>query len=159
TVAENMFLGREIYRKGVLGRLGAIDKRAMAEASADRLEELRIKVNSVRARCGSLCGGPRQAVARARAVAWGSKPVLLAHPTAALGVEQQQHVAELVQKVRDNGTSVLLVSHSMPQVHALCDRILVLYQGEVIANLIKDQTTMEDIVMWITGAALVTGRK
>jgi ABC-type sugar transport system ATPase subunit len=154
SVAENMFLGREIRRKGPLGWLGAIDKRAMRQEATNRLEELRIRISSVRLQCGSLSGGQRQAVAVARAIAWGSRIVLLDEPTAALGVEQQHHVAELVEQVRESGTSVLLISHNMPQVHALCDRIIVLYRGEVIANLRKTDVSIQDIVMWITGAAL-----
>jgi simple sugar transport system ATP-binding protein len=154
TVAENMYLGREIRRKGLLGRLGAIDKRAMAEAASQRLDALRIRISSVKIKCGSLSGGQRQAVAVARAIAWGSRLVLMDEPTAALGVEQQQHVGELVEQVRASGTAVLLISHNMPQVHALCDRIVVLYRGHVIAELQKADVTIEDIVMWITGAAL-----
>jgi ABC-type sugar transport system ATPase subunit len=126
----------------------------MAAGAAERLGALRIRVSSVKAPCGSLSGGQRQAVAVARAIAWGSRLVLLDEPTAALGVEQQQHVAELVEQVRESGASVLLISHNMPQVHSVCDRIVVLYHGQVIANLRKDDVTIEDIVMWITGAAL-----
>ena len=154
TIAENMYLGREIRVRGPLKRLGVIDKRAMAAGAAERLNALRIRVNSVKAPCGSLSGGQRQAVAVARAIAWGTRMVLLDEPTAALGVEQQHHVAELVTQVREGGTSVLLISHNLLQVHALCDRIVVLYHGQVIANLRKADITIEDIVMWITGAAL-----
>jgi ABC-type sugar transport system ATPase subunit len=154
TVAENMYLGRELRRAGVLGRLGALDKRAMSRVAAERLEELRIRISSVKLQCGSLSGGQRQAVAVARAIAWGSRVVLLDEPTAALGVEQQHHVAELVEQVASRGVGVILVSHNMPQVHALCHRIVVLYRGQVIANLKKDDVTVSDIVMWITGAAL-----
>jgi simple sugar transport system ATP-binding protein len=154
TVAENMFLGRELRRKGLLGRLGAVDKRGMAETSAKRLDELGIRIRSTKVACRTLSGGQRQAIAVARAIAWGSRLVLLDEPTAALGVEQQQHVGELVEHVRTAGTSVLLISHNMPQIHALCDRIIVLYRGEVIADLTKADVTVQDIVMWITGAAL-----
>jgi simple sugar transport system ATP-binding protein len=154
TVAENMYLGRELHRRGLLGWLGAINKRAMSDASAKMLDELGIRIRSTKVPCRSLSGGQRQAIAVARAIAWGSRLLLLDEPTAALGVEQQHHVAELVENVRTTGTSVLLISHNMPQVHALCDRILVLYRGEVIADLNKADVTVEDIVMWITGAAL-----
>jgi len=154
TVAENMYLGRELRRRGALGRIGMVNKRAMAEGSAERLTELGIRIRSTKVPCRSLSGGQRQAIAVARAIAWGSRLVLLDEPTAALGVEQQHHVGELVENVRAAGTSVLLISHNMPQVHALCDRILVLYRGEIIANLTKSDVTVQDIVMWITGAAL-----
>lgn len=154
TVAENLYLGREIRHSGALGRMGLLDRREMARRSAEQLDALRIRIKSVDIPCRSLSGGQRQAVAVARAIAWGSRLVLLDEPTAALGVEQQHHVAELVEQVKQAGVSVVLVSHNMPQVHALCDRIVVLYRGRVIADLKASEVSIEDIVMWITGAAL-----
>jgi ABC-type sugar transport system ATPase subunit len=75
-------------------------------------------------------------------------------PTAALGVEEQQKVADLIEEVRRGGIPVLFVSHNIPQVHAICDRIVVLYHGRVVANLKKDEVDTDDIVMWLTGAGL-----
>jgi ABC-type sugar transport system ATPase subunit len=75
-------------------------------------------------------------------------------PTAALGVEQQERVGELVSSVAAQGVPVLLISHNLPQVYRLCNRVVVLFQGEVVANLRRDECTVDDIVSWITGAAL-----
>jgi len=154
SVAENVFLGRERRRAGALGRLGVIDRKRMYREAASTLESLAIEIHSVTARCGLLSGGQRQAVAVARAVMWGSKVLLLDEPTAALAVMESEKIGKLVAEVAKHGVGVILVSHNMPQVHALCDRIVVLLRGRVVADLKRDQVNVEDIVMWITGAAL-----
>jgi simple sugar transport system ATP-binding protein len=148
SVAENIFLGRERRREGALRSL-----RILKEASA-ALESLAIEIHSVRARCGLLSGGQRQAVAVARAVLWGSNVLLLDEPTAALAVMESEKIGQLVSEVAKRQVGVVLVSHNMPQVHALCDRIVVLLRGRVVADLRRDETNVQDIVMWITGAAL-----
>jgi simple sugar transport system ATP-binding protein len=153
TVSENMFLGREIKRTGFLGRLGWLNRRAMNRAAEEELTKLRIRVSSVRAPCEALSGGQRQAVAVARATAWGTRLVLMDEPTAALGVEQQRRVGELISELRTNGVPVILVSHNMPQVHELCDRVAVLYHGRVTANVATSEVSIQDIVAWITGVS------
>jgi simple sugar transport system ATP-binding protein len=155
SVAENIFLGRERRRDGLLGRAHVIDRRRMTEDAQKTLESLAIEIHDVSARCGLLSGGQRQAVAVARAVRWGSRVLLLDEPTAALAVMEAEKIAKLIGEVARQGVGVLLVSHNMPQVHQLCDRILVLLRGRMVADLPRDETTVEDIVMWITGAALV----
>jgi ABC-type sugar transport system ATPase subunit len=75
-------------------------------------------------------------------------------PTAALGVEQQAKVGELVRSVSDQGVPILLISHNLPQIHALCDRVVVLFQGRVVADLRPSECSVEEIVSWITGASL-----
>jgi simple sugar transport system ATP-binding protein len=148
----NLFLGRELTRSGLLGRLGWLDKPAMAARTKRELDALHIAVDSVQTPCESLSGGQRQAVAVARAVAWSStRVVLMDEPTAALGVAQQGEVSRLVREIRQAGLSVLLVSHNLPQVHELCDRIVVLRHGRVVANLQRSDVTIQDTVMWITG--------
>lgn len=158
-VWENVFLGRERVVRGPLGRLGWLDRKAMVKATAEDLEQTRIRIGSVEAEAGRLSGGQRQAVAVGRAVAWGSKVLLLDEPTAALGVEQQQQVGELVRNVAGRGMPVLLISHNLPQVHDLCDRVAVMFQGRIIADLRPAEVDMDEIVRWITGAALTTGRR
>ena len=154
SVWANIFLGREQAVKGPLRLVGWLDRKAMArEAEAD-LERTRIRIGSVKALAGRLSGGQRQAIAVGRAVAWGSKVLLMDEPTAALGVEQQAKVGELVRSVSDQGVPVLLISHNLPQVHALCDRVLVLFQGRVVADLRPADVSVEEIVSWITGASL-----
>jgi ABC-type sugar transport system ATPase subunit len=151
TVSENMFLGREIKRRGLLGRVGWLNRKAMNRAAEQQLAKLRIRVSSVRAPCESLSGGQRQAVAVARATAWGTRLVLMDEPTAALGVEQQRRVGELIGDLRSSGVPVVLISHNMPQVHEICDRVLVLFHGRVAADVATEDVSIQDIVAWITG--------
>lgn len=158
SVWANIFLGRETTVRGILGRLGWLDRRSMAIAAEKDLARTRIRIGSVNAAAGRLSGGQRQAIAVGRAVAWGSKVILMDEPTAALGVEQQERVGELVASVAADGVPVLLVSHNLPQVHKICDRVVVLFQGAVVANLRPRECSMDEIVSWITGAAVSGGR-
>ena len=155
----NLYLGREITRKGILGALGWLDKPEMIREAEAAMAATKIRVKSVRAKTGSLSGGQRQAVAVARAVTWGSRLLLMDEPTAALGVEQQHQVGELIRTVRDTGTPVLLISHNLPQVIDVSDRILVLFHGHLIKTLTTADTSTEEIIMWITGAGLAKQRK
>jgi ABC-type sugar transport system ATPase subunit len=154
TVAENVFIGRELKRGGLAGLFGALDRKAMNQTAEQQLRRLRIRIDSVTDRADSLSGGQRQAIAVARAVAWGRRILLMDEPTAALGVEEQQRVAELISEVREQGTPVLLISHNIPQVHDICDRVVVLLHGRTVADLRPEQSSIEEIVTWITGAAL-----
>jgi ABC-type sugar transport system ATPase subunit len=153
-VWANIFLGREQTVKGPLGFFGWLDRKAMMSAAEADLDRTRIRIGSVRSLAGRLSGGQRQAIAVGRAVAWGSRVLLMDEPTAALGVEQQAKVGELVRSVCDQGVPVLLISHNLPQVHALCHRVVVLFQGKVVANLSPSESSVEEIVSWITGASL-----
>jgi len=155
----NLYLGREITKKGILGALGWLDKPEMIKEAEAAMAATKIRVKSVRTKTGSLSGGQRQAVAVARAVTWGSRLLLMDEPTAALGVEQQHQVGELIRTVRDTGTPVVLISHNMPQVIDVSDRILVLFHGHLIKTLTTADTSTEEIIMWITGAGLAQHRK
>ena len=154
SVWANIFLGREETVKGPLRVFGWLDRRAMARSAEVDLERTRIRIGSVNSLAGRLSGGQRQAIAVGRAVAWGSKVILMDEPTAALGVEQQERVGELVRSVCENGVPVLLISHNLPQVHKICDRVVVLFQGRVVADLRPAESSVDDIVAWITGAAM-----
>ena len=154
SIAANIFMGREIKRTGILGALGVLNHSRMDAEAAAEVDRLHIRVPSARHKCGELSGGQRQAVAVARAVTWGSKLIIMDEPTAALGVEEQHQVGEMITELKNRGLSVLLISHNIPQVHEKCDRVLVMFQGRLIANLITAEVSIEDIVMWITGAAL-----
>jgi ABC-type sugar transport system ATPase subunit len=149
SVAENIFLGRE--RRS---RLRVLDRPRMAKEAEEALRSLAIEIHSVRARTGLLSGGQRQAVAVARAVLWGSNVLLLDEPTAALAVMESEKIGQLIKEVAKRRVGVVLVSHDLPQVHELCDRIVVLLRGRVVANLRRQDVDIQDIVMWITGAAL-----
>ncbi|HEY3879866.1 MAG TPA: ATP-binding cassette domain-containing protein [Trebonia sp.] len=150
SVAENIFLGRE--RRSPLLRI--LDRPRMAKEAEEALESLAIEIHSVKTRTGLLSGGQRQAVAVARAVLWGSNVLLLDEPTAALAVMESEKIGQLVKEVAKRQLGVVLVSHDLPQVCELCDRIVVLLRGRMVANLRRDETDVQDIVMWITGAAL-----
>ena len=154
SVWANIFLGRERTARGLLGRLGWLDRKAMAAEAERDLERTRIRIGSVHALAGRLSGGQRQAIAVGRAVAWGSRIVLMDEPTAALGVEQQERVAELVSSVASQGVPVLLISHNLPQVHRICHRVAVLFQGKVVADLRPAESSVEEIVSFITGASV-----
>lgn len=153
TVAENMFLGRERVRHKPARGLGWLDRRSMNSETRKQLDRLQITIRSVSALAGSLSGGQRQAIAVAKAVAFGSRVVLMDEPTAALGVQQQENVARLIKQVRDSGMGVVLISHNLPQVQALCDRVVVLLHGQTVVDLNPSQHPVEEIVAWITGAA------
>jgi simple sugar transport system ATP-binding protein len=152
-VVANFFLGREILSGNWLARrMGWLDTKAMSAHTVSELARLHTRIPDVHAASRDLSGGQRQALAIARAAAWTGKVLLLDEPTSALGVEQQQQVLELIRRVRDEGIAVLLISHQMPDVLAVCDRTVVLRLGEVAATLGKDELTSENLVGYITGA-------
>lgn len=153
TVAENMFLGRERLRRPAVRALGWLDRRAMKTETRRQLERLGITIDSVDVVVGSLSGGQRQAIAVAKAVAFGGRVLLMDEPTAALGVQQQQMVGRLIRQVRDSGCGVVLISHNLQQVRQLCDRVVVLRHGETVVDLKPSEHPVEEIVAWITGAA------
>jgi ABC-type sugar transport system ATPase subunit len=153
SVADNLFLGRE--QLSGRGRLfGWLDRREMRRRCEQELERLAVRVNSVSAPCRALSGGQRQAIAIARAIVWSRSVLLLDEPTAALGVEQQEQVGRLIRQAAGDGLAVMLISHNMQQVIDLCDRVVVLFQGAIIADLRTGELGVEELVAWITGAAL-----
>ena len=151
-VATNIFLGREKVRENFWGKLGFVDRKKMKESVAEELQHLKITVKSIDQKTINLSGGQRQAVAIARSVAWGKKLIIMDEPTAALGVEESNKVLDLVREVRNRGMSVLFISHTLPYVMAVCDRIVVLRLGQTVANLKTCETTLDEVVQWITGS-------
>lgn len=150
TPADNLFLGRELVRKGWLGRFGFLDRREMQRQAIEQFARLGVQLRSQRVSIASLSGGQRQSVAIARAAMWASKLVILDEPTAALGVVQTERVLELCKRVRDAGTSVVLISHNMPQVLEVADRIHVLRLGQTVADLKASETSVNDLVREMT---------
>jgi simple sugar transport system ATP-binding protein len=150
--AANLFMGREVLRGGVLGKLGFLDNRQMHHRAADAFESLGIGLQDSTAPVATMSGGQRQGVAVSRAVTWASKVVFLDEPTAALGVVQTRHVLDLIGRVREQGLSVVLISHNMPEVFEVADRIEVLRLGERVAQFKRQDVTMEDVVGAMTGA-------
>jgi simple sugar transport system ATP-binding protein len=150
--AANLHLGREIRRGGVLGALGVLDKPAMRTAATSAFAELGVQLPDVAAPIGTLSGGQRQSVAVARAVAWASKVVFMDEPTAALGVVQRGRVLEVMRRVRDRGVAVVLISHNMPEVLSVADRVEVLRLGRRVARFKAADTSLEELVGAMTGA-------
>ena len=149
---QNMFLGREIPRRGVLGRLGFMDEKAMRDRSKQGFAELGGTVRSMSAPIGSMSGGQRQQVAIARAISWADKVVILDEPTAALGVVQTKNVLDSIKRVKAKGIAVILISHSMPHVLEVSDRVQVMRLGRRVTTLDASKTTVEELVGAMTGA-------
>jgi simple sugar transport system ATP-binding protein len=150
--SANLFLGREQMRGGLLGKLGFVDNAAMRKRTQEAFSTLGVGVQDVEAPVAYFSGGQRQGVAVARAVTWASKVVFMDEPTAALGVVQTRRVLELIRRVRETGLSVVLISHNMPDVLAVSDRVEVLRLGERVAQFKTAETTMEALVGAMTGA-------
>jgi fructose transport system ATP-binding protein len=152
-IAQNMFLGRELRKPGLLGSLfRQLDKKAMREQAGNHMRNLGVRIQSITQSVETLSGGQRQAVAVARAAAWGRKVVILDEPTAALGVRETHQVLDLIRRVRDQGLSVVLISHSMPEVFAIADRIHIHRLGRRAAVVSPKTTSMSEVVAVMTGA-------
>ncbi|WP_077033140.1 ATP-binding cassette domain-containing protein [Pelomonas sp. KK5] len=153
SIAENLFLGREIRRKGPLGSLlRMLDKKEMLAQSVQRMAELKVGIRSMTQPVETLSGGQRQCVAVARAAAFAQHVVIMDEPTAALGVKEGNMVLELIRRVRDQGLSVVLISHNMPHVFEIADRIHVARLGKRACVLNPKQISMSDTVAVMTGA-------
>jgi simple sugar transport system ATP-binding protein len=150
--AANLFLGRELRRAGVLGWLGMLDKPEMRRRASAEFNRLGITLQDMDVPIGALSGGQRQSVAVARSVVWASKVVFMDEPTAALGVVQRERVLDVIRRVRDEGIAVVLISHNMPEVLAVSDRVEVLRLGRRVARFTAAEATLEDLVGAMTGA-------
>ncbi|GAA5059778.1 ATP-binding cassette domain-containing protein [Nocardia callitridis] len=150
--AANLFLGRELVRKGVAGRLGMLDKSAMKSRAVEHFRRLGVSLQNADVPIGALSGGQRQSVAVARAVMWASEVVFMDEPTAALGVLQRERVLDVIRRVRDEGIGVVLISHNMPEVLSVADRVEVLRLGRRVARFTAADATLEHLVAAMTGA-------
>lgn len=154
SIADNMFMGREIRKKGVMGKLfGSLDRRAMEKFAKEKLTELGVEtVQDITQAVETLSGGQRQGVAVARAVAFGSKVVIMDEPTAALGVRESRRVLNLILDVKARGIPIVLISHNMPHVFEVADRIHIHRLGRRLAVIDPSKYTMSDAVAFMTGA-------
>jgi simple sugar transport system ATP-binding protein len=150
--SANIFLGREIYRPGILGKLGVLDRGAMRAGAIKAFTELGVAIRDPDVAVGYLSGGQRQGVAVARAASWASKVIIMDEPTAALGVVQSARVLDVIRRVRDRGLAVVLISHNMPEVLDVADRIEVLRLGQRVASFTRAEATLESLVGAMTGA-------
>jgi simple sugar transport system ATP-binding protein len=151
TIWQNLFLNRELVRG--LGPFTMLNKRKMREESWRMLSDLDVHIPSVKARVRGLSGGQRQAVAISRAAGWSSKVVIMDEPTAALGVRETAKVEELIQRLKERGLAVIVISHNFDQVLRLSEQIWVMRQGSLIAGLRTSETNGDELVALITGAA------
>jgi fructose transport system ATP-binding protein len=153
SIAENLFLGRELRRPGWRGGLlRMLDKKRMLEESGRHLKDLKIGIRSMTQPVETLSGGQRQGVAVARSAAFARHVVIMDEPTAALGVKEGNMVLELIRRVRDRGLPVVLISHNMPHVFEVADRIHVARLGRRAAVLNPKKISMSDAVAVMTGA-------
>lgn len=148
-VAANLFLGREIVKGGFL------NKKKMIEEAEKLLESLEIQIPDVTVPVGNLSGGQRQGVAVARLVHNGGKLLIFDEPTAAMGLNESNAVLRLIRKLAAGGYAVIIISHNLPQVFHISDRICVMRQGQVMKELLTKETTMDEVVSLITGAISV----
>jgi ABC-type sugar transport system ATPase subunit len=151
TIWANIFLGRE--RTFGPRQLHLLDKRRMAQEARVMLAQLDLNVPPISSTVASLSGGQRQAIAIARAAAWGSKVIILDEPTAALGVAETHAVEEVIVGLRNKGFGVLMISHNLQQIDRLTDRIWVLRRGHMVDHCRNADTSLEEVVSLITGAA------
>jgi fructose transport system ATP-binding protein len=154
SIADNMFMGREIRKDGFMGRwLGQLDKAEMRRIAREKLSELGLMtIQNIDQTVETLSGGQRQGVAVARAAAFGSRVIILDEPTAALGVKESRKVLDLIGRVRDRGVPIILISHNMPHVFEVADRIHVHRLGRRLCVLRPGEVSMSDAVALMTGA-------
>ncbi|MGI9354913.1 MAG: ATP-binding cassette domain-containing protein [Rhizobiaceae bacterium] len=154
SISDNMFLGREIRKPGIMGSVfRKLDHAKMEELARDKLSELGLlTIQNIGQPVETLSGGQRQGVAVARAAAFGSKVVIMDEPTAALGVKESRRVLELINDVRSRGIPIILISHNMPHVFEVADRIHVHRLGRRLCVIDPKAHSMSDAVAFMTGA-------
>ena len=153
TIAENLFLGREILKPGIMGKcFRVIDKKKMLSEAIRHMQDLKIGIRSMQQAVETLSGGQRQGVAVARSTAFARHVVILDEPTAALGVKEGNMVLDLIRRVRDRGLAVVLISHNMPHVFEIADRIHIQRLGRRAAVVNPKTISMSDTVAVMTGA-------
>ncbi len=159
SIADNMFLGREWRKPGFMGNvLRQMDRPRMEKFAREKLSELGLMtIQNIHQAVETLSGGQRQGVAVARAAAFGSKVVILDEPTAALGVKESRRVLELIRDVRSRGIPIILISHNMPHVFEVCDRVHIHRLGRRLCVINPKEHSMSDAVAYMTGAKLPEG--
>jgi fructose transport system ATP-binding protein len=154
SIADNLFLGREIQREGFLGKyFKMLDKKKMHAFARQKLSELGLAtIQNINQLVETLSGGQRQGVAVARAAAFAKKFVVMDEPTAALGVKESRRVLDLIQDVRARGMPIVLISHNMPHVFEVADRIHIHRLGRRLCVVDPNEISMSDAVALMTGA-------
>jgi fructose transport system ATP-binding protein len=153
SIWENLFLGREIRRTGVLGStFRMLDKKKMLRDASRHMQDLKIGIRSMRQPVETLSGGQRQGVAVARSAAFAQHVVIMDEPTAALGVKESHMVLDLMRQIRDRGLPLILISHNMPNVFEVADRVHIQRLGRRVAVIEPHNFSMSDAVAIMTGA-------
>jgi ABC-type sugar transport system ATPase subunit len=150
--SANIFLGRELLRPAPLSWFGVLDKKSMRTRAADDVRRLKVRIKSVDDLVLGMSGGQRQALAVARAVTFGTRMIIMDEPTAALGVRETAAVLDLILELRRQGLSVVMISHSLPEVFEVADRITILRLGRTLTTVSSSGTSLSDIVGLMTGA-------
>lgn len=154
TIADNMFLGREIHKKGIMGKFfRVLDQSGMQNLARKKLSELGLlTIQNINQQVETLSGGQRQGVAVARATAFGTKVIIMDEPTAALGVKESRRVLELIGEVKSRGIPIILISHNMPHVFEVADRVHIHRLGKRLCVVNPKDYSMSDAVALMTGA-------
>jgi len=151
-VPDNLFLGREKTKWNWLGPFRLLDYKGMRDDTMAGLVKTGVKIPNIKNAIANMSGGQRQCVAIARTATFASKLTIMDEPTAALGVQETAQVENIIRTLKEQGESLILVSHNMRQVFDLVDRIVVFRRGRMVANLRKEETDGQDVVAYITGA-------
>ncbi|MBB5722974.1 fructose transport system ATP-binding protein [Loktanella ponticola] len=151
-VPDNLFLGREKTKFNWLGPFRILDYKAMREDTMAGLVKTGVKIPNIKNTIANMSGGQRQCVAIARTATFASKLTIMDEPTAALGVQETAQVENIIRTLKEQGESLILVSHNMRQVFDLVDRIIVFRRGRIVANLDVKETDGNDVVAYITGS-------
>jgi ABC-type sugar transport system ATPase subunit len=151
-VSANIFLGREVKKRYLAGLIRTLDEQMMLRESKAALESLAIQFPSLTQPIESLSGGQRQAVAIARAVYWDARLMIMDEPTNNLGVPEQHKVLELIRKLRDQGVPVILITHTLPDVFAVSDRLMVMHRGHKVTEKRTAETHTQELVQYMVGA-------
>ncbi|NNN03809.1 MAG: sugar ABC transporter ATP-binding protein [Acidimicrobiaceae bacterium] len=151
TIGSNIFLGRELRRRSLLGRLGFLDQRSMESQAMQELEKVGISIGAAKRTVSELSGGQRQAVAIGRAAMWAKHVIILDEPTNHLGARQSIEVLKVMKAARDRGLCVLFISHTLPHVLEVTDRIIVLRLGRIVRDAPTSEFTVESLLGTITG--------
>jgi simple sugar transport system ATP-binding protein len=151
TIGSNIFLGRELLRRGMLGRLGFLDQKSMERRALEELEKVGITVPLSKRTVSQLSGGQRQAVAIGRAALWAKHVIILDEPTNHLGARQSLEVLKVITAAKEQGLCVLFISHTLPHVLEVTDRIIVLRLGAVVRDSPTSEYTVESLLGTITG--------
>ena len=143
--AANVFLGRELLKPGILGRLGVLDQSRMVRQTGEAMSRLGVTIRPT-AEVFTLSGGQQQSAAVARAAMWATSVILMDEPTANLGVMQTQGVLDLIRRVREAGTAVVVISHNLPQILEITDRIVILRLGRTVGQVAASEACVDDLV-------------